>query len=99
MSVAATRLMIFGAVAALLAACGQTGPLYLPDKNSGVVVTPAALPLPAASAPAQPAPAPQAQSAPELAAPLPEAAPGSQAPGTPAPQKEDVPDSDSQTPR
>jgi predicted small lipoprotein YifL len=37
---------------ALLAACGQKGPLYLPDKNTKVITSPAP--------PPQPAPAPAA---------------------------------------
>lgn len=32
---------------ALLAACGQKGPLYLPDQGGNVVVRPAAEPTPA----------------------------------------------------
>jgi predicted small lipoprotein YifL len=92
------RLAIFGAVAALLAACGQKGPLYLPDKNAGVTITPAAPPLPAESAPQQPAPVPQPQSAAEMPAP-PQSSPAAQAPATPAPQKKDSQDGDSQTPR
>ena len=44
---------------ALLAGCGQKGPLYLPDKG-GALVTPAPSAPPGATpAPAQSAPAPQ----------------------------------------
>ena len=43
-----------GAVALLLAACGQKGALYLPDKNAQVVTTAAAPPAPAQSAPSTP---------------------------------------------
>jgi predicted small lipoprotein YifL len=49
--------MLAGAVAPLLAGCGQKGALYLPDKNAQVVTTPAASPLPAQSAPAPATPA------------------------------------------
>jgi len=48
-----------GAVALLLAACGQKGALYLPDKNAQVITTAPAPPVPAQSAPSAPAtPAP-----------------------------------------
>jgi predicted small lipoprotein YifL len=52
---------------ALLAGCGQKGPLYLPDKNTRVITTPAtppAAPVPASKEPpadAAPQPAPQKQ--------------------------------------
>lgn len=54
-----------------LCACGQKGPLYLPDRNPSVV---GGVPPPAQSRVAVPAPAPQPQSAPEQTVP-----------GTPAP--------------
>jgi len=44
-----------GAVALLLAGCGQKGALYLPDKNAQVVTTATAPPVPAQSAPPAPA--------------------------------------------
>ena len=44
-----------GAVALLLAGCGQKGALYLPDKNAQVVTTAAAPPVPEQSAPSAPA--------------------------------------------
>jgi len=51
--------ILAGAVALLLAGCGQKGALYLPDKNAQVVTTAAAPPVPAESAPSAPAtPAP-----------------------------------------
>ena len=44
-------------VLVLLAACGQKGALYLPDKNGAVVTSPAATAPPTAPAPAaNPAP-------------------------------------------
>ena len=47
--------ILAGAVALLLAGCGQKGALYLPDKNAQVVTTAAAPPVPAESAPSPPA--------------------------------------------
>jgi predicted small lipoprotein YifL len=47
--------ILAGAVALLLAGCGQKGALYLPDKNAQVVTTAAAPPVPTQSAPATPA--------------------------------------------
>lgn len=44
-----------GAVALLVAGCGQKGALYLPDKNAQVVTTAAAPPVPEQSAPSAPA--------------------------------------------
>ena len=41
-----------GAVALLLAGCGQKGALYLPDKNAAVVTRPAGANNPASTAPA-----------------------------------------------
>ena len=46
--------ILAGAVALLLAGCGQKGALYLPDKNAQVVTTAAAPPVPAESAPSAP---------------------------------------------
>jgi len=43
-------------VLVLLAACGQKGALYLPDKNAAVVTSPAAT-APATAPPTAPAPA------------------------------------------
>ena len=54
--------ILAGAVALLLAACGQKGALYLPDKHAQVVTTAAAPPVPEQSAP--PAPATPATPAP-----------------------------------
>jgi predicted small lipoprotein YifL len=44
---------LLSAVSLLLAACGQKGPLYLPDKHAGVV-TSAPAPAPAPATPAAP---------------------------------------------
>jgi len=88
----------------VLTACGQKGPLYLPEKNASVMRAPP----PAQSGPAVPAPAPQAQSAPGQtiagtpAQPLsepPTAAPPAAAPAPPnsTPKKDD--DGDPQTPQ
>jgi len=49
------RVVVIGAAAAVLAACGQKGPLYLPDKGGEVVTRPAA----AAPNPQSPETAPQ----------------------------------------
>jgi len=56
MRISALRLTAVVAVAAMLAlsGCGQKGPLYLPDKKKGTVVTGGA------AAPAQPVSAPPA---------------------------------------
>ncbi len=48
--------MLAGAVALLVAGCGQKGALYLPDKNAQVVTTPPQS-GPPQSNPATPAPA------------------------------------------
>ncbi len=45
--------LVLGAAMLLLAACGQKGPLYLPDKHAAVV-TSAPAPAPATPAPAAP---------------------------------------------
>jgi predicted small lipoprotein YifL len=45
----------------LAAGCGQKGPLYLPDKNTRAVTTPAPQPAPAESAAPAPASPPAAQ--------------------------------------
>jgi predicted small lipoprotein YifL len=69
--------------ALLLAACGQKGPLYLPEKHGAVVTTPAA---PAGSQMPPPG-APTGTAAPQgTAAPAGPAAPAEAAPATPAPQ-------------
>ena len=47
--------ILAGAVALLLAGCGQKGALYLPDKNAEVVTTAAAPAVRAESAPSAPA--------------------------------------------
>ena len=52
--------ILAGAVALLLAGCGQKGALYLPDKNAQVVTTAAAPPAPATPATSA-APAPTDQ--------------------------------------
>jgi len=49
-----TAWILAGGLVALLAGCGQKGPLYLPDKNAQVVTTAAAPPAPAQSAPSTP---------------------------------------------
>jgi predicted small lipoprotein YifL len=48
--------LLAGGAALLLAGCGQKGALYLPDKNTQVVTTPAAQSTPAPSTPATGAP-------------------------------------------
>lgn len=87
---AALRLTAVVAVGAMLAlsGCGQKGPLYLPDKKKGTVVTGGAA-APAQPVSVQPTPAPEAQPAPGLTLPPTPA---------PEPQKKDSQDSDSQTP-
>lgn len=79
--------LLTAASAAILAGCGQKGPLYLPEKNAAVVTAPAAPAAPAApggtATPATPPP----QTAP---------APGVAAPSAPAPQKKQNGDDDSQ---
>ena len=64
-------------VAVTLAACGQKGPLYLPDKGGAVVTSPvpSAAPPPAPAAPPQSAPNQPAQSAPEQPTQTPPATP------------------------
>jgi predicted small lipoprotein YifL len=47
--------VLVAAATLLLAACGQKGPLYLPDHKPAVVTAPA----PPATTPASPAPAPK----------------------------------------
>jgi predicted small lipoprotein YifL len=64
MRIAAVRLTAVVAVGALLAlsGCGQKGPLYLPDKKKGTVVTGgAAAPAQPVSAPPAPAPTTEPQ--------------------------------------
>jgi len=73
---------VVAAFALAVAACGQKGPLYLPDRGGAVVTSPAAAPAPQ-NAPAQPP-----QSAPAQAP---------QPPTTTPPKKTDK-DSDSQAP-
>jgi predicted small lipoprotein YifL len=78
-----------------LSACGQKGPLYLPEKGGAVVTSPAATapaPPPPPNAPGQPPqipPAPEPQSTPE---PVPSSS-------TPAPPKKSDENEDSQSPR
>jgi predicted small lipoprotein YifL len=94
----------FAAAAALLtlAACGQKGPLYLPDKNASVVG--GGVPPPAQSGPAVPAPAPQPQSTPEQtlpgtpAEPLSTPPPQDAQPAPPPPRDKTRKDDDSQKP-
>jgi len=78
------RLIPAAGVALLSAACGQKGPLYLPDKNAQVITSPAS-PPPAAPAPADSGAAPAANPPP---------APG----GTPS-RPDDNNDQDSQPPK
>jgi predicted small lipoprotein YifL len=59
MKIAILVLMVCSAVA--VAACGQKGALYLPDKNASVVTRPAGAQSNNPPAPAQPAPAPTQQ--------------------------------------
>jgi predicted small lipoprotein YifL len=56
------RALLLLCATALLAGCGQKGPLYLPDKNTRVITTPA---------PPPPAPAPAVNPPPADAAPQP----------------------------
>jgi predicted small lipoprotein YifL len=74
------------AAVALLAACGQKGPLYLPEKGGTVVTSGSSAPAPAQNIPAQPSPTPQPQS-------------GPQPPSAPAPHKNSTNDDDQQTPQ
>lgn len=69
----------------LLTGCGQKGPLYLPEKNAGAVVT---APAPSSAPPAAPATG-------DAAAP---SAPQSAAPANPPPRKNDK-DDESQQPQ
>jgi len=52
------RISAAAALLALLAGCGQKGPLYLPEKKPAAVTAPATAPPPAS----QPQPPPQPQS-------------------------------------
>jgi predicted small lipoprotein YifL len=68
MRIAALRLTAVMAVGAMLAlsGCGQKGPLYLPDKKKGTVVSGgAAAPAQPVSAPPTPAPQPQKKDSPD----------------------------------
>jgi len=49
--------LLAGGAALLAAGCGQKGALYLPDRNTQVITTPAAPPAPAQPAPQPPTPA------------------------------------------
>jgi len=83
-------------IALLLVACGQKGPLVLPDRDtSGVVIR---APAPASTAPAAPAPAPAPTPAPPTAPPVtpgtdtaatPSGTGAPTAPGTPSPRAPD----------
>jgi hypothetical protein len=55
-SSAVAAALLAAAAAGLVSACGQKGPLYLPDKGGAVVTSPA----PQSAPPAAPAPAPPA---------------------------------------
>ena len=82
-----TAWILAGGLVALLAGCGQKGALYLPDRNTRVITTPAA----AQPAPAQPA-APQSGAPPSgTATPTPATAP--------PPKPGDKNDDDSQAPK
>jgi predicted small lipoprotein YifL len=85
--------LLTAASAALLAGCGQKGPLYLPEKNAAVVTAPAA--SGASAAPAAPA-APAGTAAPATPPPQSAPAPGVAAPSAPAPQKKQNGDDESQ---
>jgi predicted small lipoprotein YifL len=79
----ATLLMI-ASVCALLAACGQKGPLYLPDKTGTVITRPA----PSADPPASEAPtAPSTTPTPDSSPPAPPPAPETGAPEDEAAKK------------
>ncbi len=59
--------LVLSGMMLLLAACGQKGPLYLPDKQAAVVTSaPAAAPAPAAPAPPKKATDQDGDSAPPL---------------------------------
>ena len=98
MTASVVRWLVTGALLTL-AACGQKGPLYLPDRNASVVG--GGVPPPAQSAPAVPAPAPQPQSTPEQTLPGAPAEPlatppqGAQPPPPPPPRDKDHDDGDS----
>lgn len=64
----ACRRALLLAAAALLGACGQKGPLYLPDESGEVVTRPApgAEATPAATAPAEAPPADAAEPEPRV---------------------------------
>jgi predicted small lipoprotein YifL len=90
-----TVILVVGAALAITA-CGQKGPLYLPEKSAAVVTGPAAAPAApqSAPAPAPPAPAPAPQTIPA------QSAPAQPTPATAAPQKKkNGEDSASQPPR
>jgi len=98
MTASVVRWLVTGALLTL-AACGQKGPLYLPDRNASVVG--GGVPPPAQSAPAVPAPAPQPQSTPEQtlpgtpAEPLATPPPQGTQPAPPPPRNKDHDDGDS----
>jgi predicted small lipoprotein YifL len=114
---AAVSLAVTSAISAalVLAACGQKGPLYLPERGGQIVTTSATAPAPGQSAPRQPSPTPQAQSAPGQTIVTPaqpaqtqpptaqpstnQPQPAQPAPATPPPHKKGDPDGDSQTPQ
>jgi predicted small lipoprotein YifL len=117
MRAVAARVALISAasVALLVGACGQKGPLYLPEKGGQIVTTSATAASPGQSAPRQPSPTPQAQTAPgqtmvtpalPAQAPPPAAQPSTRqapaaqpAPATPASRKKGDSDSDSQAPQ
>jgi predicted small lipoprotein YifL len=60
----AVRCAALAALAALLAACGQKGALYLPDKNAALVTPPAQAPAAAPATQPGSAPTPQPEATP-----------------------------------
>ena len=85
---------VVAGLAVTLAACGQKGPLYLPDKGGSIVTSPAPSGTPAA--PPQSAPNPPPQSAPN---PSPQSAPQQPSQTAPAPPKKTDKDNDQPTPQ
>ena len=80
------RAVLLASLPGLLAACGQKGPLYLPDQAREVVTRPASTPAPDSAAPNTP----QTVDSPEQ--------PANPAPEVTAPQDEEIKDKDKKEP-
>ena len=96
------RAALLGAACFLLSACGQKGPLYLPDATTGAVVTRPAQPAPAEQPPpaTESVPAPSTTPTPDSSPPTPPPAPETRQPGVVAPAgDEEKPPKNGQTPR